>query len=386
VYRRSESGYIHDGEERQLDRASMLLPFRPPMVVGLPFDLLIHREDPKTGTREDLAIPLITFCSELSLALLEELKPYSYRRDREIEMEKGRITITEKIHFGDNLIQAIESPPDWKNRTERTAISARSLEWVEGNDSRLPFFDQMERNRKWYDQVHPLLRPPVPSFAECFRKFLFHTMQKDLNTQDIVNFFRTHPRFERIHLSDLLPEPVIRKLKEMQWPAALTVGEATLPVRYIRRRPCIHVTSDQFKKILRADMILPTGEPAGIILEGRRFGAWTEAVAHYNARLKREIFDRRWETEKKAAPIGDLLDVPFPVAFAGGHGKDDARFEFFTAPLEEDRKVFLVHFFSEREARTHFESFRDRWETLKREFRKSSLENTFREMGWKVKG
>ena len=211
-------------------------------------------------------------------------------------------------------------------------------------------------------------------------------MQKDLNTQDIVNFFRTHHRFERVRLNDLLPEASIRKLKQMRWPAALTVGEANLAVRYIRRRPYIDVTSDQFRKILRADVILPTGEPAGIILDGRRFGHWTEAVAHYNAGLKREIFERKWKAEKKAAPIGDLLHVPFPVAFAGGHGKDEARFEFFTAPREEERGVFLVHFFSEREARAHFESFRDRWETLKSEFRKSSLESTFREMGWKVKG
>ena len=122
VYHRSESGYVRDEEERQLDRTSMLLPFRPSMVVGLPFDLLIHREDPKTGAREELAIPLITFGSELSLALLEELKPYSYRRDREIGMEKGRITIIEKIHFGGSLIQSVEKPADWNDRSERTAI------------------------------------------------------------------------------------------------------------------------------------------------------------------------------------------------------------------------------------------------------------------------
>ena len=48
------------------------------MVAALPFDLIINREDQKTGNKEEKYIPLLTFGSELSLKQLEELKPFSY--------------------------------------------------------------------------------------------------------------------------------------------------------------------------------------------------------------------------------------------------------------------------------------------------------------------
>lgn len=385
VYFRNESGYFREGEERKLDRTSMLPDARPPMVVGLPFDLLINREDPKTGAKEELAIPLITFATELSFSQLEDLKPYSYRREREIGVDKGRISITEKIFFGGNLIQTVERAPDWKNRLERTAVISRSLKWVEENLRQLPLHDEMEKNRGWVEAVRSLLPRSSPPFVVCFRKFLFRQMQKNLYTQDVAGFFHTDPGFSRVRLNDLLPAPLIRKLKQMQWPAGLDYNGMVLPVVYIGKKPYIELLADPFKKFSREDAILPTGEPAGIILDGLRFESWTDAVAHYNARLKREIFDQKWKGEKKPARWNDLLEVPFPLAFIGGRGKDDARFEFYSAPLIEGRDVYLTHFCSLPEALVYFESLGDRWEALKREFKKSSLENAFREMGWKVK-
>ena len=386
VYFRGEGGYFRGGEERQLDRTSMLLEAKPPMVVGLPFDLLINREDPKTGAREELAIPLITFASEISFSQLEELNPYSYRREREIGVDKGRISLTEKIFFGGNLIQTAERAPDWKNPLERTAVVSRSLEWVEQNLRQLPLCDEMEKNRKWYEEVRSSLPRPSPPFVDCFRKFLFRRMQKNLNTQDVAYFFHADPGLSRIRLNDLLPPPLIRRLKQTQWPSGLDYGGTVLPVVYIERKPYIEVHPDFFKKFSREDVILPTGEPAGILLDGRRFESWQEAVAHSNARLKREIFDQKWKADKKPARWNDLLDIPFPLPFIGGRGKDDARFEFYSAPLVEGGDVCLIHFFSLPEARAYVDSQSDRWEALKREFRKSSLENAFREMGWKVKG
>jgi hypothetical protein len=386
VYFRNESGYFREGEERQLDRTSMLLEAKPPMVVGLPFDLLINREDPKTGAREELAFPLITFASELSFSQLEELKPYSYRKEREIGVDKGRISITEKIFFGGNLIQTVERAPDWKNRPERSAVVSRGLQWVEQNLQQLPLCGEMEKNRAWVEEVRPLLPHPSPPFADCFRKFLFRQLQKNLNTQDIAYFIHTDPRFSRIGLSDLLPAPLIQKLKQMRWPSGLNHGGTVLPVVYIERKPYIEIRFDPFKKFSREDAILPTGEPAGIILDDQRCESWQEAVARYNARLKREIFDQKWKGDKKPARWNDLLDVPFPLAFIGGRGKEEACFEFFSAPLVEEREVYLIHFFSLPEARDYCDSLGGRWEALKKEFKKSTLENAFREMGWKVRG
>ena len=49
--------------KRQIERTSILNQTRPEMVAGLPFDLIINREDPKTGSKEERYLPLVTFCS-----------------------------------------------------------------------------------------------------------------------------------------------------------------------------------------------------------------------------------------------------------------------------------------------------------------------------------
>ena len=68
VYFKGEGIYWREGEERQIERTSILNQARPEMVVGLPFDLVINREDPRTGSKEEKYIPLLTFCSETLLA------------------------------------------------------------------------------------------------------------------------------------------------------------------------------------------------------------------------------------------------------------------------------------------------------------------------------
>ena len=83
------------------------------MVVGLPFDLVINREDQKTGSKEEKYIPLLTFCSELSLQQLEELKPFSYEKRRRIALQEDKLNVSEQIFFGSRLIKAVAVEPDW---------------------------------------------------------------------------------------------------------------------------------------------------------------------------------------------------------------------------------------------------------------------------------
>ncbi|MBE0665323.1 MAG: ATP-dependent RNA helicase, partial [Candidatus Aminicenantes bacterium] len=78
VYFKGDGVYWREGEERQIERTSILNQTKPEMVAGLPFDLIINREDQKTGNKEEKYLPLLTFCSELSFLQLAELKPFSY--------------------------------------------------------------------------------------------------------------------------------------------------------------------------------------------------------------------------------------------------------------------------------------------------------------------
>ena len=83
------------------------------MVVGLPFDLVINREDPRTGCKEEKYIPLLTFCSEISLQQLEELRPFSYEKNRRVVLHEDKLTVSEEIFFGSRLIRALPVEPDW---------------------------------------------------------------------------------------------------------------------------------------------------------------------------------------------------------------------------------------------------------------------------------
>ncbi len=90
--------------------------------------------------------------------------------------------------------------------------------------------------------------------------------------------------------------------------------------------PSWSLDNAQFHRLEADEIRLPSGEAPGFLLQGERFPGWPAAVARYNARLKEEIFERKWRHEKKSVQVGDILDIPFPLAFQGGNGKDNAPF------------------------------------------------------------
>ena len=118
--------------------------------------------------------------------------------------------------------------------------------------------------------------------------------------------------------------------------------------------PYLKLDHAQFHRLEAGDIRLPSGEAPGFLLQGETFADWAAAAASYNARLKEEIFERKWRTREKSVQVGDILDIPFPLAFQGGNGKDNAVFEFYSAPAFEDDKVFLVHFADLEEAQDYF--------------------------------
>lgn len=60
-------------------------------------------------------------------------------------------------------------------------------------------------------------------------------------------------------------------------------------------------------------------------------------------------------------------------------------FEFYSAPALEGDKVFLVHFAELRTAQEYFQSIAEKWQERKTRYRKESMDNIFRDKGWKVK-
>ncbi len=385
VYFKGEGIYWREGEERQIERTSILNQARPEMVVGLPFDLVINREDPRTGSKEERYIPLLTFCTEISLQQLEELKPFSYEKRRNITLQEDKLKVSEEIFFGARLVKAVEVEPDWARPGEQHQVLTLALEWFEKNYTLLPGCGEIEKNRAWYAEAERALGEKLPPFHLALREYLYRQLRRSLKIDDLRFFFQFHPALQRLSLRQLLPFRWLKKLKEARWPGSLEIKEMVIPVEYVDGRPFLKLDNAQFHRLEAADIRLPSGEAPGFLLQGEKFAGWREAAAAYNARLKEEIYQRKWRDAKKSAQVGDLLEVPFPLAFQGGNGKDNVVFEFYSAPACVDDAVFLVHFRDLEDAAAYFATVAGDWEKRKARFRKESVENIFRGKGWKVK-
>ena len=385
VYFKGEGVYWREGEERQIERTSILNQTRPEMVAGLPFDLIINREDQKTGSKEEKYLPLITFCSELSFLQLEELKPFSYEKRRRVLLQEDKLSVSEEIFFGDRLIKTMPVEPDWSRPGEKHAILTLALEWFEKNFAHLPCRAEIEKNRTWFVEAESVLGEKLPPFDLALREYLYRQLRRSLKIDDLRFFFQFHPALQRIDLHHLLPHRWLQKLKAARWPKLLQIKEMGLPLEYIGNKPYLVLDHGQFHR-LEADAIrLPSGEVPGFRLQGEAFPDWPAAAAHYNAILKQEIFERKWRHEKKCVQVGDILDIPFPLAFQGGNGKDNARFEFYSAPAFAGDDVFLAHFPDRDKAQEYYATVEAEWGERKARYKKESMENIFRGKGWKIK-
>jgi len=385
VYFKGDGVYWREGEERQIERTSILNAQRPEMAAGLPFDLVVHREDPRTGIREEKFIPLLTFCSEVSLPQLEELKPFSYEKRRRVALEEDRLVVTEEIHFGGRLLKALPAEPDWTRPDERRTVLALVLDWFAANYRQLPGCGEVERVRAWYAEAEKALGETLPPFDAALRDFLQRELRRSLKIDDLRFFFQFHPALQRLSLRQFLPFRRLKQLKALGWPAAARVRDEEVPVAYRDNRPHLVLDRALFHRLEAGDVRLPSGEAPGFLIDGEPYAGWAEAAADHNARLKADVFARRWRDARREVQVADLLDIPFPLPFQGGNGKDNASFEFYSAPRLEGDKVFLVHFANREEAEQYFGGVRREWEERKARQRKESVENIFRGKGWKVK-
>ncbi|MCX6556661.1 MAG: helicase-related protein [Candidatus Aminicenantes bacterium] len=385
VYFRGDGIYWREKEERQLERTSILNEAKPEMVAALPFDLIINREDQKTGNKEEKYIPLLTFASELSLKQLDELSPFSYEKRRAIVLKEDKISVDEQIFFGGRMIKTVAAAPDWTSPDEKHTLLTLALQWFADNSQWLPCRGEIEKNRAWFKEAAAVLGEKLPPFDHVLREFLYRQLRRSLKIDDLRFFFQFHPALRRITLNHLLPYVWLKKLKAVRWPGLLKIKDMELPMTYIGPKSYLTLGYEHFHRVEKDEIILPSGEEPGFLLQGLRFENWAAAVSHYNTYLKNDIFGRKWRNDKKSIEIGDAADLPFPMPFQGGNGKDNTPFEFYSVPTIENGQVFLIHFPTLEEANAHFLPLAGQWQELKSRFKKAALDNVFRTKGWTIK-
>lgn len=377
--------YVRDDEVRQLDRESVLFEKKPEMVLGLPFDLVITRDNSHTGEKEDILIPLITFSTELTLELLEQLQPFSFFKKEAVIIANSKVSVFREFYFGGKAIRAFTSLPNWQNPGERKLVIQEVLAWFEKNKQRFDLSLKMEKAKQDFEEMKSVVQGTVKSFDFYWRSFLFRELDNNLRMEDLELFFKFNSGFSPVNLAKLLPQNIIKELKKAEWPKLLEVNGERLKALYIKGKVFIKCEYPFFEKVKEHELILATGERAGVILGEREFDAWEKAIEEFNRWKRVDVFEKKYKDLKKPGNMDDMIDIPFPQVLEGARGKDNSPLEYYVVPLVENGEAFLKYYFEEEEARVYFESFRSQWEEHIRNYKKTRLENIFKQKGWKVK-
>jgi HrpA-like RNA helicase len=379
--------YQRDNEIRQLDRNSLLFQSRPEMVVGLPFDLIINRENRETGEIEQHVLPLITFASELTLELLEELKPFSYYKKENVFVANSKLRVFRQVYFGGKLIQEFTTSPNWKDPEEKERAAREALPWYEKdeNKQKFPLSKKIEKLAEDFNEIKDMVKGKLKPFDYYRKGFLLRELRENLNLDDLELFFNLHKGFTHVTLKSLIPYRFIRELKAARWPRFVEINQEQMEILYIKQKPFIKFDYPFFEKVKEEELLLPTGEWVGVILGNRKYMNWEHSVYEFNRWKKANIFEKKFKNIKKPAHMESILDIPFPQPFESGRGMDNTPFEFYVVPEIEGEDVFLVHFFEKENAEVFFESHRSQWEEYVKNYKKKKLEDIFKEKGWKVK-
>jgi HrpA-like RNA helicase len=387
VFIKGGEEYTRENEIRQLDRESILAQAKPEMIVGLPFDLIINRENYDTGLKEEVYIPLITFSSELTLELLDELKPFSFHKVETVKIIGSKVSVYREFFFGGRQISAFTSPPNWANEKERRCVIPPVLDWFEKNKHKYDLDKKLERTEKDFNEITSMVKGKLKSFDFYRRNFLARELNTDLKIDDLDLLFKFHSGFSSIHLKKLLPYPVIKELKRAGWPRFIELTETgeMLEIHYIKGKAFVTFDYAAFEKVKEQELVLPTGERAGVIFGDRRFNDWEGAARAFNNWKKQDIYEKKLKGLKKPGHMEDLMEIPFPQPFEGGKGKDNTPLEFYIVPKVEGDEVFLVHYPDKEYAEAIFEGERSEWEEFIRKYKRTKLENIFKQKGWKVR-
>jgi len=377
--------YQRENEARQLDRTSTLYAYMPEMLVGMPFDLIISREKPETGEKEERFIPLVTFASELSIPLLDELKPYSYEKREEVAVKNNKLVVQREYYYGQRLIRAFEATPDFENPEEMAVVVKTGLKWYWENPGKFGLNKAREKLTEIFPHIQEVVKEELKSFDTYWSEFITREMTQHLKIDDLTMFFSFHKGFNHISLGDLLPGRIIKILRNSRWPATVNLNDVPFKLLYIQRKPFVKLDYSSFEKVTEEELILATGDVVGIIMGKRKFRNWDQAVDEFNRWKRKNIFEKKLEGSKKNASVEYMMDIPFPQKITAGQGKNNIPLEYFTVPLVEKDELFLKYFLDEEEAKEYYSRHEQVWQKFIKNHKKRKIENIFKEKGWKVK-
>jgi hypothetical protein len=392
AYTKSGSLYVKENEERELDRTSILSSSLPDAIVGMPFDLIIEWENKNTGEKEKKCLSLISFATEISPTLLAKLNPFSFKKSQEIRIEKNLLTVKNTIYFGGNVLFEYNSQPEWENQSQEKDLKNSIKIWYKKNHQSFKFHPQLDHLRKYFQDIKKVISASPKKIAKKLKtfdfyweKYLFQELKKYLKSGDLLLFFNIHSGFQNINLKTIIPDFYIQTLKKMNWPKKITLLDEEFPVLYSKNKPYIKLDFIQFEKIKREQLILPSGEPLGIIFGNRKHQFWDMAVYHFNRWKKLNIFEKKWKNNQKQVRAEDVVDIPFPVSFSSGQSKENIPFVFYSAPRIKGEDIFLIHFMEKDQAQAYFDNIKPEWEVFLKKHKQQKIKTIFKQKGWKVK-
>jgi len=385
TFKKFGRSYFMDDIERVLDHSSILSENQPEMITGIPFDLMIRKPSYFKEEEEENLVMLVTFATEINTALLDKIKPFSYRRVRDGELEKNKILIREEVFFGGRLIEGNRRPPDFSHPEESAIAHDLAFQWFWQRQKSLkirPSLDSLRGHMVELKRKNLLCGPPRP-FSRYLKRMIRQKIQSELKQNDLSLFFEFSSGFQKLSLADLLGPAELRRIKKAGWPSTIRIADRRVAVIYQDHRPFVRFSLEEFGPIEEDDLILPTGDRAGVILAGKKCLRWKEAVSRYNRFYRKKTFEQHLQGVEKEASIGDLKKLSFPIEVQKGSDKENRPFTFYVAPRIVKNQVVLAHFFTRREAEQYLERISSQWHRFIARDNARELQDAFKKSDWR---
>ena len=385
VYQRyGQDGYLQGEDLRQLDRHSCLRQAPPEWIIGIPFDLTLEREDTVTGNRERVRLPLLGMATAISPEILETVRPFRYRHHLGHTISGNRLEIRECVILGDHILSQHTGEPQWNNPLHRRLVVPAAIDWFLTRGTQL--LPRLLEGRSTLE----LLRQEFPdepwlSWEELVTRRMRPLLNKTLRTPELTHYFSFQKDLQNLCLHDLLPRERQLFLEQQDWHGVLSGPRGDLPVTYEKGTPYIRMGLPDFDLCPDDFFVLPTGRPCGLILQGRFFTHWKDAIPRLDAWNRRRLFSKRWKTLLLPMDPRDLDRFHFPMPVEAGRGRGGAPLLFFATPTVLDQNLMLRHHHDPQGAAKAWKQEEHTVRTWVSQWKKRHLQESLRSAGWKVR-
>jgi len=384
IYRLDENGlYARDNQLRSLEASSVLLKKRPQFVCGLPFDLAVLRENPLNRSKEKIYFHLLTFCTEISLPILQKLKPAHYHKVIRVELQKDQLIVHREHFWKQQLFFSEELRPAELSSEEKQALIEPISNWLKDKSTTLKLDQLISRLKTEFKEISHQINISKNIFPLLWKRFLKKLIIKEVRASDL-NYFVQSSDLLQTKIFQLLPPAKVNQLQKFCWPKAIKLFNCQIKVTYKNLRPMLLLSFAQLKKVERTDLLLPNGLTAGIIVDQKEFTDYEQAVNYYNQTISRELYWRKWVNIRQKTTIQEIYHLQFPIPFQAGRGKDEQPITFYIVPQIENGQLFLIHLFSKEEANQYWHNFLPQWNQLKSDYSRQTFLQSVAGKGWKV--